>query len=77
MGSVDTRFASVSTPLAGAKVTVSDPSFGQVKSSGTTAANGSVILTYSVCRDAETKKLLPCDGLVKATGFADGEFDAP
>lgn len=68
-------------PMAGATVTVSDPNSGAVKASGTTAANGTVTLTYFRCFefDPETRKRLPipCDGTVQAPEFTSVSFDAP
>lgn len=76
-------------PLAGAAVTISDPDSGNVKASGTTAANGTVTLTYSRCVEVIDQSELPprfrgprvvpvpCDGNAQAPEFAPVEFVAP
>jgi hypothetical protein len=78
-------------PMAGAAVTVSDPTAG-VTASGTTAANGTVTLEYPRCVEVIDGELpasppgrpprqrifpVPCDGTVQAPQFTPAGFVAP
>jgi hypothetical protein len=71
------------TAISGATVTVTDPSTGFKKTSGTTSAAGTVTLSYPACFEVITFTLkpirvhIPCNGTVQAPEFPSTDFDSP
>ena len=73
--------ATTTAPIAGASVQVFNSNTGALEASGTTAANGTVTLSYNRCGefDPETRRFIPapCDGSANARGYSGVSFVAP